>query len=105
MSDAQLANPKEMLLAYESLKIQEKSIKKQIEDMKDAIIALVPEDKELALEHGTITKSLGRVSWTYSPQLKQRIDEVEDAKTLEQQNGDATAKYGDPFVTYKEKKD
>lgn len=96
--------PQEKLRAYEQLKLQEKAIKKEIEKMKKDIVALVPADKEVELEYGVITLSPGRVEWKYSDSLNTRIDEIDEAKTLEQQNGDAKAIMGEPFVTYKERK-
>lgn len=98
-------DPKEALRVYESLKLQEKSIKQQLEEFKPALLKILPEDKEVALEFGTIVRSPGRVQWKYSEALKVRIDEVEDAKKLEQQDGSAKAIAGEPFVTYRENKE
>lgn len=103
MSDAHQMTPKETLQAYESLKRQEKSIKQQLEELKPLVLDIVPEDKEIALEFGTIVRSPGRISWKYSTQIKQREEALKEDKKLEEQNGTAKAVYGDPFVTYREK--
>lgn len=95
-------DPKQAFLKYENLKIEEKEIKRQVDELKPLLLKAFPADlDEIPLDSGVIMRKEGKKTWEYSQGLKEQIEEVDRLKELEQQTGAAKAKAGESFLEYR----
>lgn len=88
---------KEAALAYEQTKIQIKELETKLEELKPTVLAGVPEDSEVALEHGSLYVQK-KAKWTYSEEVQMLEKTVKERKKEEEAKGFATAEYSDVLV-------
>lgn len=88
---------------YEQIKLEMKELEKEMEELKPIVIAVVPEDTTVEAAYGTLSIAR-RTQYLYSLDTQLAEDALKAAKAREVQDGTATAKPGDPYIVYKEKK-
>lgn len=94
--------PQEAFALYENLKIQERHIAAQLDELKEIIFPLVPEDAEVEGEHGVFYLQK-RAKWTYSKDTKRAEEDLKKSKKTEEADGTATATYSSSLY-YRTKK-
>lgn len=87
---------------YEALKLQEKQVKEELDDLKTKLIAIVPEDTGLAL-HSGVLKVMTRTNWKFSDRHKDAKKRVKDIEAEEKADGTAKEEIIS-FLEYKENK-
>lgn len=82
---------KQSLLEYEDLKIEEKRIKSRLEELKEIIVPLVPEDEKINGKYGKFELKK-RDNWTFSGETQNMEDALKEKKAEEIAKGVATSK-------------
>lgn len=95
---------KQAFKRYEGLKIEEKRIKAELEELKPVILPHISADSPVETDQGTFTIK-SKMDYEYSQETQQQEASLKDRKTREVQDGTATAKSGTPYVEYREKKE
>ncbi len=98
--------PEQVLAKYENLKIQERAIKAEMEELEPAleeIIPRLPEDQEIQGAQGYFFIQK-RPTWKFSETVNQKEAELKKLKSEEQAKGIAIPKYK-PILYYKSSKE
>ena len=85
-------DPKQAIQKYEELKVAEREIKKQLEELQPIVLPLIPEDAEVQGENGVFYIQK-RPVWKFSSQVEMGEKELKKLKEAEKANGTATAEY------------
>ena len=89
-----------VLLEYESLKLQERAIKDRLEELKPEVQPLIPLDKKVEMKNGEFYITV-RKRWTYSSQTIQKEKDLKTVKKDEEREGIAISDDLE-ILTYKE---
>lgn len=96
-------NPQETLLKYEELKIKQREIEKELDELKPIVTELIPEDAEVAVAYGSFYIQK-RPKWTYSNIIINGEKALKEHKKQEEADGTATATFT-PILYYRTESD
>ena len=88
---------------YEELKKSIKIAEAEAKEIQPKLLELMPKDSSIKTGRGTFSTKT-KATWQYSPMTQADATRLKASQELEQQDGTATQKQGEPFLEYRENK-